>query len=103
MAILNRQSRTAARSATSRANGRKSSGPKTPAGKKISSQNALQHGQHAQPAVRPLWQAMATLGEDPARYQAPLRETVGDGSVSDSPAESVREGGKEGASEGETR
>jgi hypothetical protein len=57
----------------------------------------------APPAVRPLWQAMATLGEDPARYQALLRETVGDGSVSDSPAECVRESGEEVASEAKTR
>jgi hypothetical protein len=60
----------------SQANARKSTGPKTLAGKRISSQNSFKHGKRARQSARPLWQAMAALGEDPARYQTLLRDVL---------------------------
>ncbi len=70
------KSRTATQRAASRANGRKSRGPKSVAGKKIVSLNALKDGATAQPATRPLWQTMVELGEDPARYRSLLRDAL---------------------------
>ncbi|MGH9430284.1 MAG: hypothetical protein ACRD3T_01945 [Terriglobia bacterium] len=65
-----------AQSAASRANGLKSKGPKTPAGKEIVSLNALKDGTTARSATRPLWQAMVDLGEDPGRYRSMLRDVM---------------------------
>jgi hypothetical protein len=68
--------RSAAQGAASRINSRKSIGPNTAAGKKNSSQNARKHGRRARTAARPLWQPVAQLGEDPARYRLLLGEAV---------------------------
>jgi hypothetical protein len=76
MSISKSRPRSAAQGATSRANGRKSAGPKTLAGKRRASLNALKHGRTAQAATRPLWQAMADLGEDPARFRSLLRDVL---------------------------
>ncbi len=76
MSLLKKRRPTPAQLAANRANGRKSTGPKTPVGKKIVSLNGLKHGLRAQPAARPLWQTMAVLGEDPARFQALLQGVV---------------------------
>jgi hypothetical protein len=74
MSLVKPLPQTDARRAANHANSRKSTGPKTRLGKKISSANALKPVPSA--GVRPLWQAMPTLGEDPGRYQAMLRDTV---------------------------
>lgn len=68
--------RTAAQRAASRVNSRKSTGPKTLAGKKIASLNAVKQGCAVSAATRPLWQAMVVLGEDPARYRSLLRDVL---------------------------
>ncbi|MGH9432395.1 MAG: hypothetical protein ACRD3T_12720 [Terriglobia bacterium] len=68
--------RSAARRAANRANSRKSTGPKTLAGKRIVSLNALKDGRTAQAATRPLWQTMVELGEDPARYRSLLQDVL---------------------------
>jgi hypothetical protein len=70
------KSRTVAQRAASRTNGRKSRGPKTLAGKRIVSLNAMKDGATAHPATRPLWQTMVELGEDPARYRSLLRDVL---------------------------
>ncbi len=70
------KSRTTGQRAASRANGRKSRGPKTLAGKRVVSLNAMKHGGMAQAATRPLWQTMVELGEDPARYLSLLRDVL---------------------------
>jgi hypothetical protein len=70
------RSRTAAQRAASRANGRKSTGPKTLGGKRAASLNALKNGARAKAATRPMWQAMAELGEDPARFRSLLRDVL---------------------------
>ncbi len=54
------------------ANSRKSTGPKTPPGKRVSSLNALSGASSA----RPLWQPLTALGEDPARYRTLLQGVV---------------------------
>jgi hypothetical protein len=58
--------------AANRANGGKSTGPKTERGKLVSSLNGLGAGLGA----RPLWQPMITLGEDPSRYRALLQDVI---------------------------
>jgi hypothetical protein len=68
--------RTAAQRAASRANSRKSTGPKTLAGRRAASLNALKDGAWAEAATRPMWQTMAELGEDPARYRSLLRDVL---------------------------
>ncbi|MGH9691696.1 MAG: hypothetical protein ACRD4C_11545, partial [Candidatus Acidiferrales bacterium] len=66
----------AKRRAASRSNGRNSAGPRTLAGKRIASLNAMKGGETAQAATRPLWQTMVALGEDPARYCSLLLDVV---------------------------
>jgi hypothetical protein len=76
MAISRPRKTTPARQAASRVNSGKSTGPKTALGKKISSVNGLKNGKYSQAALRPLWQSMTVLGEDPKRYQAILQDVV---------------------------
>jgi hypothetical protein len=76
MGMLRPRRVTPAGRAASRANGSKSKGPKTASGKKISSMNSLKDGSHSQAALRPLWQSMTVLGEDPKRFQAILRDVI---------------------------
>ncbi len=76
MSLIPSRPATAAQTAARRANARKSRGPRTLRGKRIASLNAMKSGGTAQPATRPVWQSMAALGEDPARYQSLLRDTV---------------------------
>ena len=77
MSLLKKRKPTPAQLAANRANARKCRGPKTVAGKRIVSLNALTDGRHAQPAARPLWQTMTVLGEDPGRFQALLQGFTG--------------------------
>ena len=76
MPILKPRRPTAAQHTANRANSRKSTGPKTLAGKQTASRNAFKHGRRAQAATRPMWQTLADLGEDPARYRSLLRDVV---------------------------
>ncbi len=76
MTLLKPRKITARHRATSRANGRRSHGPKTPRGKRAVSLNALKHGLRSRTGARPLWQAMTAMGEDAERYPALLEEAV---------------------------
>lgn len=73
---------TPAQAEARRANGRKSNGPKTVAGKKISSLNGLKRKApgsapaRQEASTRPLWQTMRELGEDAARYGSLLRDVT---------------------------
>jgi hypothetical protein len=62
---MNSQPRTEKQQTASRENGKKSHGPRTAAGKHISSQNAFRHGFTAKTALLP--------GEDPAEFEAHLQ------------------------------
>jgi hypothetical protein len=42
----------------------------------VASLNALKNGARAKAATRPMWQAMAELGEDPARFRSLLRDVL---------------------------
>jgi hypothetical protein len=76
MSIPKSRPRSAAQRAASRVNSHKSTGPRSLAGKRVVSRNALKHGRKAQAATRPMWQAMADLGEDPARFRSLLRDVL---------------------------
>jgi len=72
MSLIKPRTRTPASLAANRANAKKSTGPRSPEGKRRSSQNAFRHGRYA----RPLWQAMPILGEDPQRFKYLLEDVV---------------------------
>ncbi len=55
--------------AANRANARRSTGPRTRAGKRRSALNALRHGLRAQPPQALSREALARLGEDPAEFE----------------------------------
>jgi hypothetical protein len=71
-----KKERTQKQRATSRANSLKSTGPRSVDGKAKVALNGLKHGRRAVAATRALWQAMAELGEDPARYRSLLQDIL---------------------------
>jgi hypothetical protein len=74
MSVSKSRSRTAAQRAASRANGRKSTGPKTLAGKRLASLNGLEDGARTEAVTRPMWQGTAELGENLAQNRSLLRD-----------------------------
>lgn len=59
-----------------RKNAKKSTGPRSAAGKRRVSMNSFKHGRNAHPSLRPSLEAMGALGEDPRRYRELLTDVL---------------------------
>lgn len=71
-----RRKLTKARMEANRRNARKSTGPRTPAGKRRAALNSLQHGRYASPSVRPMLDTMTALGEEPHHFRELLEDVL---------------------------
>ncbi len=57
-------------------NSKRSTGPRTWAGKRRAALNSLKHGRCAQPSARPMWETMTELGESPTRFRSIMQDVL---------------------------